>query len=584
MPRFDRLLVRTRFTEHTVMVLCGVVIGVLGGLGAVGFRFLIRLFQRLFFGPGLNLLENVCALPWYHKLLAPAIGGAVIGPIIYFFAREAKGHGVPEVMEAVVMRGGVIRPRVVGVKALVSALTIGCGGSVGREGPIVQIGSAIGSTLGQLLKVSGERMRTFVGCGAAAGIAATFNAPIAGAMFSVEIILGDFALARFSPIVISSVVATVVSRHFLGDFPALQAPPFRLVHAFELLPYLILGLAAGLVAYLFIKLLYRCEDLFDASPLPEAARPVIGGLLIGAIALAFPHIYGVGYETITLSLREQVPFLLLLALVFIKVLATSLTIGSGQSGGIFAPSLFIGAMTGGAVGTLAHRLFPSITATSGAYALVGMGAVVAAATHAPITAIIIVFEMTGSYAIILPLMTACIIATIVTTSLSRESIYTLKIARRGLSIVAGREVSVMKALRVNEVMTDRMHTFYEGTPLSTLLEEALNSPCSYFPVVDGKGDMTGIFSLQDLRMVLMEDIAALDPLVLAKDIATTDGLITVTPEDDLDSVFKKFGQKNIEEIPVVSPEEPSRVIAMVRRKDVIEAYNKEILRRTATQA
>jgi len=584
MPRFDRFLVRTRLTEHTVMVLCGVVIGILGGLGAVGFRFLIRLFQRLFFGPGLHLLEFVWALPWYHKLLAPAIGGAVVGPIIYFFAREAKGHGVPEVMEAVVMRGGVIRPRVVGVKALVSALTIGCGGSVGREGPIVQIGSAIGSTLGQLLKVSGERMRTFVGCGAAAGIAATFNAPIAGAMFSVEIILGDFALARFSPIVISSVVATVVSRHFLGDFPALQAPPYRLVHAFELLPYLILGLVAGLVAYLFIYLLYRCEDLFDASPLPEAVRPAIGGLLIGAIALAFPHIYGVGYETITLSLREQAPFLLLLTLVFIKVLATSLTIGSGQSGGIFAPSLFIGAMTGGAVGTLAHRLFPSITATSGAYALVGMGAVVAATTHAPITAIIIVFEMTGSYAIILPLMTACIIATIVTTSLSRESIYTLKIARRGLSIVAGREVSVMKALRVNEVMTDRMHTFYEGTPLSTLLEEALNSPCSYFPVVDGKGDMTGIFSLQDLRMVLMEDVAALGPLIVARDIATTDGLITVTPEDDLDLVFQKFGQKNIEEIPVVSPEEPTRVIAMVRRKDVIEAYNKEILRRTATQA
>ena len=583
MPRFDRFLTRTQLTEHTVMVLCGVVIGILGGLGAVGFRFLIRLFQRLFFGPGLNLLEFVWALPWYHKLLAPAIGGAVVGPIIYFFAREAKGHGVPEVMEAVVMRGGVIRPRVVGVKALVSALTIGCGGSVGREGPIVQIGSAIGSTLGQLLKVSGERMRTFVGCGAAAGIAATFNAPIAGAMFSVEIILGDFALARFSPIVISSVVATVVSRHFLGDFPALQAPPYRLVHAFELLPYLILGLAAGLVAYLFIYLLYRCEDLFDASPLPEAARPAIGGLLIGAIALAFPHIYGVGYETITLSLREQAPFLLLLTLVFIKMLATSLTIGSGQSGGIFAPSLFIGAMTGGAVGTLVHRLFPSITATSGAYALVGMGAVVAATTHAPITAIIIVFEMTGSYTIILPLMVACIIATIVTTSLSRESIYTLKIARRGLSIVAGREVSVMKALRVNEVMTDRMHTFYEGTPLSTLLEEALNSPCSYFPVVDGKGDMTGIFSLQDLRMVLMEDVAALGPLIVARDIATTDGLITVTPEDDLDSVFKKFGQKNIEEIPVVSPEEPSRVIAMVRRKDVIEAYNKEILRRTATQ-
>jgi CIC family chloride channel protein len=293
---------------------------------------------------------------------------------------------------------------------------------------------------------------------------------------------------------------------------------------------------------------------------------------------------GVGYESINLALDGQMVWGLMGALIIIKMLATSLTIGSGHSGGIFTPCLFMGAMTGGLFGHFVHSLFPAYTASSGAYSLVAMGAMVAATTQAPITAIIIVFEMTGSYAIILPLMTACIVANIVSVSLSRESIYTLKLARRGLSIVAGREVSVMAALRVNEVMTDRMRTFYEGTPLPTLLDEALSSPYSYFPVVNGKGDMTGIFSLQDLRMVLMEDVAALGSLIVAKDIATTDGLITVTPEDDLDSVFKKFGQKNIEEIPVVSPEEPSRVIAMIRRKDVIEAYNKEILRRTATQA
>jgi CIC family chloride channel protein len=267
-------------------------------------------------------------------------------------------------------------------------------------------------------------------------------------------------------------------------------------------------------------------------------------------------------------------------LIVIKLLATSVTIGAGHSGGIFTPSLFMGAMTGGFFGYILHSLFPAYTASSGAYALVAMAAMVAAATHAPITAIIIVFELTGSYTIILPLMSACITATIVSASLSRESIYTLKLARRGLSIVAGREVSVMKSLHVKEVMTDRMRTFYEGTPLPVLLDEALNSPFSYFPIVDGKGLMTGIFSLQDLRMVLMEDLSALGPLVVAKDIATTDGLITVTPDDDLDLVFQKFGQKNIEEIPVVDPHEPRRVLGMVRRKDVIEAYNKEILRRT----
>jgi CIC family chloride channel protein len=302
--------------------------------------------------------------------------------------------------------------------------------------------------------------------------------------------------------------------------------------------------------------------------------------MIGAIGLFWPHIFGVGYESINKALHGELVWSLMGVLILIKLAATAMTIGSGHSGGIFTPSLFMGAMTGGFFGYHLHSLFPAYTASSGAYALVAMGAMVAATTHAPITAIIIVFELTGSYSIILPLMSACIISTIVSSSLSRESIYTLKLARRGLSIVAGREVSVMKSLHVREVMTERMRTFYEGTPLTALMDEALSSPYSYFPIVDGKGDMTGIFSLQDLRMLMMEDVSHLGPLVVAKDISTVDGIITVTPDDDLDVVFQKFGQKNIEEIPVVKPENPSRVVGMVRRKDVIEAYNKEILRRS----
>ena len=584
MPRFDRLLARTRLTDQTVMVLCGLVIGVLGGLGALGFKLLIRVSQRLFYGPGHDLLEIAQGLPTSHKLLAPVIGGFIVGPIIYYIAREAKGHGVPEVMEAIVIRGGVIRPRVVLIKALASATSIGSGGSVGREGPIVQIGSALASTLGQILKVSGERMRTFVGCGAAAGIAATFNAPIAGALFSLEIILGDFGISQFTPIIIASVMATVVTRYFKGNFPTFDAPAYEMVSPLELIPYIVLGLLVGLVGWLFIVVIYKFEDLFDASPIPEQVRPALGGLLVGAIALFWPHILGVGYESINRVLDGELLWGLMGILILMKMLATSITIGSGHSGGIFTPSLFMGAMTGGFFGYHIHNLFPAYTASSGAYALVAMGAMVAAATQAPITAIIIVFELTGSYAIILPLMVACIIANIVSTSLSRESIYTLKLARRGLSIAGGREVSVMKALRVSEVMTDRMRTFHQGTPLPTLVAEALNSPYSYFPVVDGKGQMTGIFSLQDLRIVLMEDMATLGPLIVAKDIATTEELITVTPEDDLDMVFQKFGQKNIEEIPVVSPEDSTQLLGMVRRKDVIEAYNKEIIRRSAVQA
>ncbi|MGD9237445.1 MAG: chloride channel protein, partial [Desulfobacterales bacterium] len=255
--------------EHTIMALLGVVVGLFGGFGAVGFRYLIDFFQTLAYGGKQDLLELVVNLPWYYRVMVPAVGGLIVGPLVYFFAREAKGHGVPEVMEAVALKGGVIRKRVVVVKTLASAISISTGGSVGREGPIVQIGSAIGSTLGQILKVSADRMRTLVGCGAAAGIAATFNAPIAGSMFALEVVLGDFGLATFSPIVISSVVATAVSRAYLGDTPAFIVPVYQLVSAWELPMYLVMGIFCAAVGVLFTKTLYRIEDLFDDIQFPD---------------------------------------------------------------------------------------------------------------------------------------------------------------------------------------------------------------------------------------------------------------------------------------------------------------------------
>jgi CIC family chloride channel protein len=282
-------------SEHTVMALLAVAVGLAGGFGAVGFRYLINFFQTLAYGADSDLLELVQTIPWYYRLCIPALGGLIVGPLVYFLAREAKGHGVPEVMEAVALKGGVIRKRVVVVKSLASAISISTGGSVGREGPIVQIGSAIGSVLGQVMKVSADRMRTLVGCGAAAGIAATFNAPIAGSMFALEVILGDFGLATFSPIVIASVVATAVSRAFLGDTPAFIVPAYELVSAWELPLYLVLGLFCAVVGVTFTQTLYRIEDVFDNFKFPEYLKGTIGGLILGAVALLFPHILGVGY-------------------------------------------------------------------------------------------------------------------------------------------------------------------------------------------------------------------------------------------------------------------------------------------------
>ena len=346
------------------MVLAAILTGLAGAFGAVVFRLMIRSVQSVAWGTGfgevieegllaeaVDPLARARALDWWWRLVIPAIGGLVVGPLIYFFAREARGHGVPEVMKAVAIRGGIIRARVVVVKAIASAVTIGSGGSAGREGPIVQIGSAMGSAFGQFLKLPVLQLRTLVACGAAAGIAATFNAPIAGALFASEVIIGNFAVAQLTPIVISSVVATVVSRFFLGNHPAFLVPPYEILSPFELAPYMAAGVVAGVVGVTFIRSLGYAETAFERLKVPDYLKASIGGLMVGGIGVFLPEIFGVGYYTISLALTGQLTAMALGVLVVMKILSTSLTIGSGGSGGIFAPSLFLGAMTGGFLGT-----------------------------------------------------------------------------------------------------------------------------------------------------------------------------------------------------------------------------------------
>ena len=301
----------------------------------------------------------------------PAAGGLIVGVLIYFSTREARG--LPDVMEAVALRGGRVRPRVAVETSMATAISIGTGLSVGREGPIAQIGAALGSTFGQLTRVNMNRMRTFVGCGAAAGIAATFNTPIAGALFSLEVILGNFSFSRFSPIVISSVVATAISRHYLGNQPAIIVPPHSLNHPLELAFYAVLGILAAIVGTFFVRALYGVEDLYRKVPIPEYLKPMTGGLLVGLIALLYPQILGVGYETMDRALFSDLEWKLLVILVFMKIAATSFTLGSGASGGVIAPSLFVGCMLGGAFGVLVNLLFPGMSEAHGAYALVAMG-------------------------------------------------------------------------------------------------------------------------------------------------------------------------------------------------------------------
>jgi len=560
--------------DHTYMVVLAVVIGLGGGLFAVAFRKFIHFAQVAFWQRPDFTLATIRTHPWWWIVLAPAAGGLIVGLIVYFFAREAKGHGVPEVIEAVMLRGGRIRPRVVVAKMIASGICIGSGGSVGREGPIVQIGSSLGSSLGQWLRLGERRMRTLVGCGAAAGIAGTFNAPIAGALFAVEIILGDFALYQLSPIVVSSVSATVVCHHFLGNSPAFVVPAYALANPLELLVYAFLGLVAGLVALAFIRALYGMEDLFDGLPCHAILKPILGGALIGVMALWRPEIFGVGYETIGEALQGQWVWHTLVILAVFKILAVSLTLGSGGSGGIFAPSLFIGAMLGGAVGHTVHFLWPTATATPGAYALVGMGALVAATTHAPITAIMIIFELTNDYKIILPLMICSVIATLLATRLMDASIYTLKLIRRGIDVHKGQSLNVLRHLKITEVMREPTMMVGPGEPLTRLLSAFMDDPGSSIFVVNSDRHLLGIITMNDLRP-LMTESSALESLVIAHDIMRTRGFPVLDLDHSLDDVMRRMSHYRFE-VPVL---QDGRLVGVVWPEDVIHRYNAEIFKR-----
>jgi chloride channel protein, CIC family len=425
----------------TGLTVLALLVGAGAGLGAVAFRYMILVFTELFTGrrdystvghvpnphlPGLGI--------WF-VVLVPVLGGLIYGPLVSCFAPEARGHGVPEVMYAVNRLGGRMRPQVPVVKSLASAVCIGAGGSVGREGPIVQIGSALGSLTGQALGLSESQLPLLVACGAAGGISATFNAPIAGVFFALELILRNFETRSFGLVVLSSVTADAIGRAVFGSHPFLTLPSFNFSSPLELLLYAGLGVAATVVGLTFVRVLYHGEDLADRLWRgPQWLRPAAGGVLLGLLLLAVPEMYGVGYPVLQLAVAGHYAILVLLGLLVAKIFATSLTMWIGGSGGVFAPSLFMGAMLGAAYGAVAHHLMPGLAAAPGAYALVGMGAVFAAAARAPITAVIIIFELTGDYRIILPLMFAIVVATAIANELTDDTIYTLKLRRRGIDI------------------------------------------------------------------------------------------------------------------------------------------------------
>jgi len=443
-------------------------VGIVTGFGAVGFRDLIGLIHNLAFAGRLSFRYDANiftgAAPWgAWVILIPVIGGILVTFVVSNFAPEAKGHGVPEVMDAIYYKGGIIRPVVAVVKSLASALAIGTGASVGREGPIIQIGSALGSTLGQVIRMPVGQRIALVAAGAGAGIAATFNTPIGGVMFAIELMLPEVGVSTFLPVAIATGAATFVGRWFLGDQPAFLVPPLAPVTTdasslVVLVLYAVLGGITGAAAAGFVRGLHLFEDVFDRIP-NRYLRHIVGMLMMGALMyglfVGFGQYFvdGVGYATIQAILTGKMTAVWLLALLCVaKLLATSLSLGSGSSGGIFSPSLFMGATLGGGFASLLNHLGFPVPLSVPAFAMVGMGAMVGGGTGAVMTAVVMTFEMTLNYAIVMPMIIAVAMSVGTRRVLSRETIYTLKLVRRGQAIPKARHANMFLVRRAREVM------------------------------------------------------------------------------------------------------------------------------------
>ena len=580
----DALKSWTSYEHNTFLVVVAGALGVVCGLLAVVFEWALDFASHLFlenpkswFSDG-SLIYLLVILP-----LTPALGGLIVGVIRYYAKMEGESGSAAEVMKWTAVDRGKVKKRTIWMRLVATAVTIGSGGSGGREGPIAQMCGAAGSAIGQALKMSAERLRLLVGCGAAAGIAASFNAPIAGVIFAVELVLGDFNVISFLPIVISSVMATTTKRLLIGADPAFNAPSYSIASYWEIGLYAIFGVLCGLVARLFFVAYFKAEDYFKYNlKVKEVYKPAIGGLMVGVILIFFPLVGGGGYDSMDKMLNGELWWGLALALIFAKILATSISLGSGGSGGMFAPSLFIGCMMGGAFGTLVHTLFPDSTASAGAYAMVGIGAVMSAAAHAPLTNILMAYELTGNYLIILPIMTACIMSTFTMTMFSDRSIYTEKLFRRGIKLWRGHDISVMDDIQVADVMRKQVTTIPENMHFGDIMNLITSSTDNYFPVVDTEGRLTGVVSIQNVREVML-DSAELCDLVVAKEIAT-EKVITLIGTNNLNEAMEKFTQMDVEQLPVVRNDDSTKVIGMISRMDVIAAYNREVLNKSKASA
>lgn len=576
------------------LFLLAVVVGLVMGVVSTLFRWLIEKSHHLFNGSGGHFGGEASHsilhyLPWGLEgpvtVLLPALGGLIVGLLIYKFLKLSGGHGVSSVMKAV-STGEVYLAPSMAIKSMTSPITIASGGSSGPEGPIVEIGAVIGSTIGRLSRIQKDQVGTLVGCGAAAGIAAIFAAPIGGVIFALELIMRDFQVRKFAPVVVAAVMAAVTSTALLPNDPVFPPLTDTLLGTIQpsivlVIQFTFLGVLCALVGALLIRALYTVHDAFHGIKIPMWTKPMIGGVLVGLIGIFYPDILGEGYESVNSMIYNNpvtgfdAYFLIpLILLCFLKILATSLTLGSGGTGGTFAPAMVSGALVGAALGYLSNALLPGFSPDYRIFALVGMAGVVSSALGTPLAALLIIYEVSGGhYRLMLPLMITVAISSMVSQVLSQGSVYTISLLRDGFDMeeLHRRKNDPFNKVLVEEIMTRSFYSFRPSDSLSRILEVLANTDEEAFVVSDERGMLHGVISSHDLRAVAtLGDLGA--AAVIAGDLANSETPV-LTRKNPAIKAIEIFSHSDIEGIPVVENDQSRKVIAMIYRGAMLKAYS-----------
>ncbi|OIO71370.1 MAG: hypothetical protein CO186_00540 [Zetaproteobacteria bacterium CG_4_9_14_3_um_filter_49_83] len=571
-----------RSQEQLYLGALALAIGALAGYGALGIRFGIESVSAFWTGQ-IAWSQAIGFIPWYIYIIAPTSAGLLVGIINkHLLAGEARV--IPGVLEALSEKNGRISPKKTISEFISNTVSVGSGASMGREAPTVALGASLASLCGQLFRLSDKQLRTLVGCGVAAGIAASFNAPIAGVLFSLEVILADYAVATFTPIVLSSVIATVITRAHLGGLPMYDIPEFRLVSSLEIPAYIGMGVCCGLIGALIVRLMPVSRRLFAIHVPDIMFRPMIAGLIIGVYALIVPEVMSIGYGVVENILMENIDSrilgmaipvtIFLFILIVSKILTSVICSGAGFGGGMIGPSIFIGISVGALYGGIAHSVFPEISETYGAYALVASGALLAATIQAPMSTILMVFELSGNYEIMIPLMAACVVAALVKRIFGKESAITESLEERGIETGWGLERSWMKAVPITRIPWRGIPSVLENASLADLKHTYITSGKGCVQVVNELGDMVGIVTFADLQQWLLDP--TLDHIVIAAEVANKH-VLTIAENASLLDAIRVLDREIFEQMPVVSKDNPRKVLGILSRNAIFSKYHKLIV-------